>query len=95
MLPLTKNEFLGGIKFLLDSTYFKFNNKYYKQILGAPIGFCTSPWFADLVLEALENNALKKLNSSNVLNNIFIDWENKPVLFYKRYVDDFILISKK
>ena len=95
ILPLTKDEFLEGIQFLLNSTYFRFNNKYYKQILGAPIGFCTSPWFGELVMEALETNSLNKLNSSNAMNNFFIDNFNNPVFLYKRYVDDCILLVDK
>ena len=50
-LPLTRQEFLNGIMLLLNSAYFQFNNQFYKQILGDPMGFCTSPWFAEIVLE--------------------------------------------
>lgn len=80
-LCISKSEFLQGIDVLLDSTYLQFNGKFYKQILGAPMGFCTSSWFADIVLEKLENNCL------NVLNN--------NILRYFRYVDDCFLIIKK
>ena len=79
-INLSKIEFLEGIKLLLDSTFLQFNNKYYKQIMGAPMGFCTSPWFADIALEILETNCLKN--------------HSKDILLYKRYVDDCLLIVK-
>ena len=34
-VPLTKKEFLEGIKFLLNNTYIQFNKKLYKQNTGA------------------------------------------------------------
>ena len=70
-LCLTKEEFIDGIRFLLNSTYtyIQFIKKFYKQIAGAPMGFCTSPWFADITMEALEINTLNKLKSSSVLKD--------------------------
>ena len=80
-INLSKIEFLDGIKLLLDSTFLQFNNKYYKQIMGVPMGICTSPWFADIALELLETSCLKNYS--------------KDVLLFKRYVDDYLLIVKK
>ena len=99
ILPLSKQEFLTGISTLLHSTFFQFNNCYYHQITGTPMGSCTSPWFADITIEALEKNALEKLKSSTCLktHNYFSlppNFSNEPVLLYKRYVDDILLIIK-
>ena len=80
-INLSKVEFLEGIRLLLDSTYLQFNNKFYIQIMCASMGFCTSPWFADITLELLETFCLNK-------------HKNKIRLF-KRYVDDCILITNK
>ena len=44
------------------------------------MGFCTSPWFAEIVLEYLEIKCLNRFKSS--------------VMFYKIYVDDSFLIIK-
>ena len=74
-------EFLEGITLLLDSTYLQFNNKFYKQIMGAPMGFFTSPWFADITLELLETSCLNK--------------HKNEIRLFKRYVDDCILITNK
>ena len=100
-IPLNKREFLEGINFLLSSTYLQFNNKFYKQCKGLPMGFCSSPLFCELVIEHLEIISLNKLKSSIVLNNQdnFFSKNPKncksPVLFYKRYVDDCLLIVEK
>ena len=35
---LDKKEFLKGLDFIMNSTKFKFNGKFYKQKFGTPIG---------------------------------------------------------
>ena len=68
---------------------------------GITYGFCFSPFFCELVLEHLEVTSLNKLKSSIVLNsqdNFFSKNPKNcksPVLFYKRYVDDCLLIVDK
>lgn len=57
-LNLSKQEFLEEIMTLIDCSYLQFNNKFYQQIMGASIGFCTSPWFADITLKRLELHCL-------------------------------------
>jgi len=74
---IPKNEFLNAVKFTLDSTYFIFNEKIYKQTYGAPMGSPLSPIIADLALQNLESHTLKNLSF-------------QP-LFYIRYVDDIAL----
>jgi len=64
-------------KFVLQSTFFHFNNKYYKQTFGAPMGSPLSPIVADLVLQKLESQTISKLPFK-------LD-------FYYRYVDDIAL----
>ena len=71
---LPKNEFLGAIRFVLDSTFFSFDNIIYKQNFGTSMGSPLSPVIADLVMRRLETIFLMSLN----LN----------ILFYYRYVDD-------
>ena len=49
-IPL--DDFKNGISFLMDSTFFfKFNNAYYKQTFGTPIGSPISSILADIVME--------------------------------------------
>jgi len=75
---IPKDEFLGAIKFTLNSTYFTFNERIYKQTFGAPMGSPLSPIIADLALRNLESHILKNLSF-------------KPA-FYIRYVDDIALL---
>jgi len=74
---IPKNEFIKAIELILDSTFFGFNNKIYKQKFGTPMGSPLSPILADLVLQDLEMNAIENLSME--------------IPFYYRYVDDIAL----
>ena len=69
-------EFLAAIDMTLNSTYFLYNEKYYKQIEGCAMGASISSVIAQLVLEDLEEN---------ILNNLGFH-----IPFFYRYVDDCI-----
>ncbi|XP_072748549.1 uncharacterized protein [Anoplolepis gracilipes] len=75
---IPESEFLTAINLVLNSTYFVFNNKFYQQTFGTPMGSPLSPIIADIVLQDIEEKALTLLNFT------------PPIYF--RYVDD-ILIS--
>lgn len=55
---IPRNEFLLAIKFILDSSFFTFDDITYKQSFGSPMGSPLSPIVADIVLQDLENKAL-------------------------------------
>ncbi|EFN67721.1 hypothetical protein EAG_07710, partial [Camponotus floridanus] len=74
---VSKKEFLRIVKFILDSTYFNFDGKVYRQTFGTPMGSPLSPIIADLVLQDIENKALFKIG--------------KKIKFYYRYVDDVLM----
>jgi len=57
---IPKQKFLNAIKVVLNSIYFKFNDKIYKQTFGAPIGSPLSPIVADLIMQDFESHTLKK-----------------------------------
>ena len=61
----------------MNSTYFKFNGKFYKQKFGTPISSVIYPILFEIVMEDWEEFVLEKL-----------DFE---LPFYFRYVDDTIL----
>jgi len=77
LIPL--QEFKSAVKFVLNSTFFTFNNVCYKQIFSTPMGFSLSPVIADPVLQDLEISAIKNLPFY--------------LLFYYRYVDDIVLTA--
>jgi len=71
---IPKEEFLNALKLIIDSTYFSFNDKFYRQKFGTPMGSPLSPIIADVVLQDLEKRAMDRLGIE--------------VPFYMRYVDD-------
>ena len=70
-------EFKRAISVILNSTFFKFNEEFYEQIFGLPMGSPLSSILADLVIQDLEYN---------IFNTLTI---HIPV--YYRYVDDILL----
>jgi len=71
------NEFITGLKMILESTYFLFDNQIFKQNFGTPMGSSLSPIIADLVMRDLEERSLRTLGFE--------------VPFYARYVDDIVM----
>ena len=51
---IPKEEFVVAVKFVLNSTFFIFNNKFYKQVFGILMGSPLSPIIADIVMQDLE-----------------------------------------
>ena len=77
---LPQKEFLKGLEVIMNSLYFQFDNKYYQQINGLPMGLSLSPILADLVIQDIEEI---------VLNTFKTD-----IISYSKYVDDSIMIVK-
>jgi len=75
---ISKKEFITAVKFILNSTFFTFDNVIYRQISGTSMGSPLSPILADIVQD-LEEKAINKLN---------IDFP-----FYYRYIDDILLLT--
>jgi len=76
---ISKKEFIIPVQFILNSTFFIFDNVIYKQIFDTPIGSPLSPILVDIVMQDLEEKAI---------NNLNIDF---PI--YYRYVDDILLLT--
>src|SRR5436190_15508000 len=72
-------EFITALRLVLNSTFFKFNGKIYKQLFGTPMGSPLSPILADLTLCDLEEKAKIRIPC------------HLPLYF--RYVDDIFLAA--
>lgn len=75
------NEFLDAIELTLNSTYFLYNDSFYKQIEGCAMGSSISSVIAQLVMEDLEETVIQNLNIK--------------LPFFYRYVDDCITAVPK
>ena len=74
LTKVSKNEIIIATRTVFNNMVFSFNNKFYKQTSGCPMGSPLSPIVSNLVLEDVEKRALSSLD--------FVP------LLYKRYVDD-------
>jgi len=55
---IPKKEFLNTVRLVLDSTsFFTFDNQFYKQNFGTPMGSSFSPIIVDVVMQELETTA--------------------------------------
>jgi len=57
-IKITKIEFINAIQFILNFTFFTFDNNLYRQIFGTPMGFPLSLVSADIVMQDLELKAI-------------------------------------
>lgn len=76
---ISLEEFIKAVRMILNFTFFSFNNVFYEQIFDTPMGAPLSPIIADLVMQDLEESALKLL-----------PWKLPA---YYRYVNDIFLIA--
>ncbi|XP_072762580.1 uncharacterized protein [Anoplolepis gracilipes] len=79
MCSIPREEFIIAIKFVMNSTYFTFDDICYQQTFGTPMGSPLSPVIADVTFQDLENRAVAALPLS--------------LPFYIRYVDDVALAA--
>jgi len=75
---IPKNEFISGLKLILNSTYFTFNKRTFKQISGTPMGSPLSPIIADLVMRDLEMKALNSLQFETKIYFRYVDANSDP-----------------
>lgn len=78
---IKKPKFISLMEFLFNNTHFSFNNQFYKQIFGTPMGSSISPVLANYVMDELLDNVIPLLSF-------------KPHFLIK-YVDDIITAIPK
>ncbi|XP_018362906.1 PREDICTED: uncharacterized protein LOC108761070 [Trachymyrmex cornetzi] len=66
---IPKVEFFKALTLVLNSSFFTFNDKFYRQIFGVPMGSPLSPISADIVMQDLEIDSGVK-NSFTLIKNI-------------------------
>lgn len=77
---LTTEDMIALLRTCLSNTYFQYNNEYYLQKDGCPMGSPISGTVADIFLQKLEKEIVK----------------NHPkIRYWKRYVDDVLAIIDK
>ncbi|KYN29433.1 hypothetical protein ALC57_01100 [Trachymyrmex cornetzi] len=54
-INISKDEFMLGVRLVLNSTYFSFDGQFYKQNFGTLVGSPLSPIVSDLVLNSLHD----------------------------------------
>jgi len=78
---MSQAQFLDAIDLVLNSASFKFDERYYEQIYGSPMGLPLSPILANIIMDDLEIQSIKKLDFR--------------VRSYYRFMDDLPDHSKK
>ncbi|XP_062709768.1 uncharacterized protein LOC134288566 [Aedes albopictus] len=81
--PIDKSSFVAAVKLVLESTFFAYRGTFYKQNFGVPMGSPLSPVVANLVMERLEQESMRKLENKQITMKV-----------YRRYVDDCFCIAK-
>ena len=88
---MVNNDTLKLIKHCMESTYFIYEGKYYKQVEGAPMGSPLSPAMANIFMEDLEEKVLetsvyKPSCWFRYLDDTFVIWPHG-----KDALDDFLV----
>jgi len=68
------------IKVILKRNYFQYNNQFFQQDKGITMGSPISSTLAEVYLQFMEETHIKQL------------MENQEIIYYKRYVDDILII---
>jgi hypothetical protein len=77
-IKLTKTDVKNLLLLSLKNSYFQFNNKFYKQKSGLPMGNTLSPIIADIYMNYYTKKHLQEINTPSKI------W---------RYVDDILIIT--
>jgi Reverse transcriptase (RNA-dependent DNA polymerase) len=75
-----KNEIIEGLELCLSQNYFRFNNKFYIQENGLPMGSPLSPLMAEIFMNSFEIKILKDID------------KERRIKKWIRYVDDILIV---
>ena len=75
-----KEQLIWLLKIIIEQNYFQYNDQFFKPKNGIAMGSPTSGMLAEIYLQRIE-----ELHISHWI-------ESKEIIYYKRYVDDIIII---
>ena len=70
---MSKEEFIVAVNFILNSTFFSFNQKIYKQVFGIPDSPLSPVIIANIVMQGLEEMAITKLQILPLFYFCYVD----------------------
>ncbi|XP_055523083.1 uncharacterized protein LOC129717250 [Wyeomyia smithii] len=79
---IDKESFVEAVKIVLESSFFVYQGTMYGQTFGVPMGSPLSPVIANVVMEKLEQECIRKLEANQI-----------QMKLYKRYVDDCMCVA--
>ena len=78
----TITEIMDSVKTVTQQNYFTYNNKFYTQAEGLPMGSPISSLLAEIFLQNMENTKILHKNNKHT----------QKIIYWHRYVDDIIVL---
>lgn len=72
-LEITRDLFIKLIQFMFDSSYFRFDGQFYKQLDGTMMGSPASPSIANFIMEIVISDVLDSLNFKPGIQLYYVD----------------------
>ena len=85
-MRFTRDLFKDAIKYLMNSCYFTFGGKLFRQVIGIPMGSDPAPFMANLFLYYYENKWVRNLKKENLM-------KARKFSHTFRFIDDLIAIN--
>jgi hypothetical protein len=73
-------QVIHALEVVLKQNYFRYNNRIYLPVKGIGMGSHISSTIAEIYLQYMEEHIIKQA------------MENKRILYYKRYMDDLLVV---
>ncbi|XP_062700032.1 uncharacterized protein LOC134284782, partial [Aedes albopictus] len=68
---IDRSNFIETVKLVLESTFFVYQGEVYGQTFGVPMGSPLSPVIANVVMEKLEQESIKKLEEDHITLKVY------------------------
>ena len=74
-LPLPNDKIMDLLKLCLESTFFQYNGRHYKQLHGTAMGSPASVVVAEIVMQHIEKRAVATYDQTILFWTIFLERE--------------------